>query len=373
MRERSSWLPYVIGVGFTLYVAWSFLRDASYYGYMFRAFALPAVCFVAGYAVVAAATWGAYLIGAWANGYTLCLASCGPAELARESSGLRLRRNPGGHTGLTLLPFTPDDLRRRTLRLLLIPPAANLALAVLASAAIATIAFGGVVIPVPGGGLAPGVGVPRSGGQTAEISVRLVPLLVPLAYILGGVVWFALFRVIGAVAPRRRMSEQSECDTFVMLRRGTATGERYLAALALSGLAWGGTRPRAWDAALVARANAEVEGEQGFGTSALYAYYHALDTGAHDTAGEIITRLGDTYGPYPQLEFTATVRCEAAVLLAEGQAHAAWRRAGEGVALLVSANNLGVAQAEGEWLVALMARAVGATAPHPSYHTPLLP
>jgi hypothetical protein len=159
---------------------------------------------------------------------------------------------------------------------------------------------------------------------------------------------------------------------------------RALAASLLDGI-----RPRAWDAALVERLLALRTGSPGDVAANLYGYYHALDVGQLDQAGQLLDlavahREGLPPAQQPAVlveaaffdaryrqnaaaaqrwleqvardsrELHTYLRAESAVLLAEGRAAEAAAAAEAGLAALPQSKDPGGALAEGELLEGIL-------------------
>lgn len=203
-----------------------------------------------------------HVAGGLLAGYRVLLYIVGPFRLERTADGFKpgLNRNvllAGGLAGMT--PVGLHDLRRRTLIMVVGGPLVSL----MAGAQLLAIYHV----------LSPWVLRPD-----AAFAVRFGGLMIALLGL------FSLMIGMITLVPAKSGGFYSDGARILRLMRVSDDTEREVALLALTGLSLGGTRPRDWDAALVARGAGirdggpfEVNGRQ-------FAYAHALDRGDIEAA-----------------------------------------------------------------------------------------
>jgi hypothetical protein len=192
------------------------------------------------------------------------------------------------------------------------------------------------------------------------------------------------FSLWSAIPIRGRIVSSDGCQILELLRGGPSAELGRLLGVLSAGLA-NAVRPRDWDAALVERLLSARNGGPGDVMANLYAYYHALDAGEIQRAGELIdqaaaqcekSRLGSHQSVFVeaaffegrhrrdarraqhwfdmvqrgQLEEQTRLRAEAAVLLAEGRCLEAAEKVEAALTALPRSADPGGALAEEDWL-----------------------
>lgn len=233
-------------------------------GWPLAATVLPVL---AAYVLVVFVHEAGHLVGGLAGGMRFLLMTVGPLRVTRGAQGLRVGTfwRGGGFGGLTAM--APDPQRPLSPQLLKLIAGGPLASGLLCLCGLAL---------VPAGGLVAAVGY-------------LLALMSGLVFLVTAIP----FRIHGFLNDAARWREQ---------RRGGPAAEQYLLMVALMSHSLAGTRPRDYDAALIARARVLDDGQQPLQTASLdyYDYLRLLDLGDIAAAGTAIDRIGALYEACPQ-------------------------------------------------------------------------
>jgi len=304
-----------------------------------------------------------HVLGMLAANFRVLLYVVGPLKISREGDRLRLRLNRdlalagGVAAGLPKDLRAADDDRALTRRYALVVaagPAMSLALALLG-----------------------GLGAAATAGTPNAFAPGIFAL-----------VNAAIFLV--TAIPAKTSGFDTDGAQLLDLLRGGHRAERKRLATLITTFSVNGQRPRDWDPALMERWLALRDGRRDDVLPTFYGYYHALDRGEIERAGEFLDRalelregMPGPFRPAVLLEaayFTARyrqeaagaralldqarggtveahsrLRAEAAVLWAEGRRDEAADQARAGLAAASKSWDKGGTTAEQDWLRALLA------------------
>lgn len=209
---------------------------------------------------------GGHLTGGMSRGMRFLLFIVGPFGWIRGKDGVHFRwfLSLGTFGGLAAAMPAPDqELKPQLMRLVLGGPLASLLLAAIAFAAF---------------WLLPGR---------------------PGAY---GLIFAGMSLAIFAVTalPMRSGGFMSDGMQFLQLRRNPALVDRRVRLTALMAQGMAGTRPRDYDAHLLAQAQAATGAESIYDIGVwLYSYFHALDSGDNAAAANWLDRIESAFDEYP--------------------------------------------------------------------------
>lgn len=247
-RAAKSWVPNGFGVSFDVLSGWDLL-------------ALPVLI-----VFVLAFHEAGHLAGGMSRGMRFLLFIAGPFGWIRGEDGIHFRWffNLGTFGGLAAaLPAPGQALKPQLIRLVLGGPLASLLLSVLGIAAFAWL---------PG----------RAGAYGLIVAGLSLAIFVVTAL------------------PMRNGGFMSDGMQFLQLSRNPAMVERRVRLMALMGQGMAGTRPRDYDAHLLAQAQAITGEESVYDTVVwLYSYYHAIDCGDVAAAAGWLDRIESAFADYP--------------------------------------------------------------------------
>ena len=259
---------------------------------------------IAGFLVLAVHEFG-HALGGRLRGLRLAMLIVGPLHLQRETGGrLRSRLNrklayAGGM--VSSVPRSTEGLRRAYLNFSAAGPVTSIVAGVLVLAGF-----------VPAG--PPDAGA--AGGPIQE-AMRLS------VFVLG-----AMSLGIGLITllPVHQGAFVNDGKRILTLLRPGAKADRHAAAMALGGYFLAGTRPRDWDAGVVAKTLAVADGSYDDVVGRHMAYLHALDQGEIRAAGGHIHYMMEHLAGTPAA-FRAQIDVEVAYFLAAYDGNAALARA----------------------------------------------
>jgi hypothetical protein len=244
-----------------------------------------------------------HLLGGWLVGFRFCLFVAGPVMVVREATGIGLRwnRDFSLYGGLAAsVPTHADDLSRRHAWMVAGGPLTSVV------SGGASLALSGLLI--------------RNGWEPGSAAVG--------ALLLGLLTFGASSVLIGLVTliPTTTSGFPTDGAQLLRARRDHPATDRDAAVLALTGLQFT-TRPRAWDADLVARAVESTDGTLNDVEGHRLAFLHALDRGEAEAARDHLQSALDRYIQYPESArdslFSEAAFFEAAVR-ADGEAARGW-------------------------------------------------
>ncbi len=209
---------------------------------------------------------GGHLTGGMSRGMRFLLFIVGPFGWIRGKDGVHFRwfLSLGTFGGLAAAMPAPDqELKPQLMRLVLGGPLASLLLA--------TIAFA-VFCWLPG----------RPGAYGLIVAGMSLAIFVVTAL------------------PMRGGGFMSDGMQFLQLRRNPAMVDRRVRLTALMAQGMAGTRPRDYDAHLLAQAQAATGAESIYDIGVwLYSYFHALDSGDNAAAANWLDRIESAFDEYP--------------------------------------------------------------------------
>lgn len=209
---------------------------------------------------------GGHLAGGMSRGMRFLLFIVGPFAWMRGKDGIRFRWifNLGTFGGLAAAMPAPDrELKPQLMRLVLGGPLASLLLATIAFAA---------AWWLPG----------RTSAYCLIVAVMSLGIFVVTAI------------------PMRSGGFMSDGMQFLQLSRNPVMVDRRVRLTALMGQGMAGTRPRDYDAKLLAQAQAMTGDERIYDVGVwLCSYFHALDSGDIAAAGDWLDRIESAFDEYP--------------------------------------------------------------------------
>jgi len=209
---------------------------------------------------------GGHLTGGMSRGMRFLLFIVGPFGWIRGKDGVHFRwfLSLGTFGGLAAAMPAPDqELKPQLMRLVLGGPLASLLLAAIAFAAF---------------WLLPG----RPGAYGLIFACMSLAIFVVTAL------------------PMRSGGFMSDGMQFLQLRRNPALVDRRVRLTALMAQGMAGTRPRDYDAHLLAQAQAATGAESIYDIGVwLYSYFHALDSGDNAAAANWLDRIESAFDEYP--------------------------------------------------------------------------
>lgn len=220
-----------------------------------------------------------HLVGGMSRGMRFLMFIAGPLGWFRGANGIHFRWmwNLGTFGGLAAATPVPDQpLGPQLNRLVIGGPLASLLLAAIGFAAMAWL---------PG----------RAGAYGMVVGV------------------FSLLIFLVTAAPMRAGGFMSDGMQWLQLRRNPAMVDRRVRMMALIGAGMAGTRPRDYDLQQLAQAQAITGDEPLYDIGVwLCSYFHALDRGEVDQAGQWLDRIETVYAEYP-MGFRQTLAIELAL------------------------------------------------------------
>jgi hypothetical protein len=301
----------------------------------------------------------------------------GPLKFVRDGGRFRLRLNwrstaPGY---VIAMPTETQDLRRRMFLYIGAGPLANL----LVGALLLWVGLHGNELSL----------VPRRFGEMTPTLLPWMPQSQPIAWFYFAAV-MNLMLFVTSLIPGTFGGVTTDGGQLANLLRGSQAANRQLLILTLSGISNSGVRPRDWDGALIERILTPSDGSAYDVMANLYGYYHALDCGRIEEAGQRLdeavairklylaeghssilleaayfiafhrhdaeeARIALELAKGGIVEQQTRLRAEAAVLLAEGHCEEAAAKAEAGLKLVSRSIDRGGAIAEEEWLIAIRA------------------
>lgn len=303
-----------------------------------------------------------HLAGGLLVDFRLIALVAGPLRVIATAQGPRigLNRNAeqGGGTAITL-PMDGQNLQRRLMVAVGGGPLSNLLLALVAG----------------------------------DVAIYLLPQAPELGAMAGmtGLASLAIF--LATISPYSSDGGQNDGAQLLSLLRGGPQEDLRDPYLEIQAISLRGTRPRDWPiSTLVKVFKGSDQRDDDWAAAGLLAYYHALDRGDPATAGGFLEQVLGSYkafspGTRSDLALEAAfyqahhcqdpvqgrnwlkrgrdgifgphirLRAEAAVLLAEGQPVLAAQKAREGVSATTMFYDRGLAQAEAEWMQAIVLQA----------------
>jgi hypothetical protein len=313
------------------------------------------------YAAVVLHELGHVMGGLLAGSRFICLAA-GPLRVIATASGKRIGLNRNLDLAGGMAATLPTDGRNLRLRLM---------------AAVGGGPLSSLLLGLAAGGLA----------------IRLLPEAPDLGALaaMAGLAEMAIF--LATISPQQSGGAQSDGAQLLALLRGGLPMELHNLSLEIQAASLQGARPRDWTIAPLARALARGEQkDDDWAQAGLLAYYHALDNGDAAAAGRTLEQvLGGYEGFSPGVRHSLALeaafyqgcycqdplqgrawlkrgrdslfgphtrlRAEAALLLVEGQPEPAAQKAREGLEAAVGFYDRGLAQAEAEWMQAIILQA----------------
>ena len=246
--KSSSWVPTGWGTRFDVLSGWDLL-------------VLPLL-----FVFVLAFHEAGHLAGGMSRGMRFLLFIAGPFAWIRGADGVHFRWlfNLGTFGGLAAaLPLPGQELKPQLVRLVLGGPLASLLLAAMAFAAF---------LWMPG----------RAGIYGLIVAGTSLAIFVVTAL------------------PMRNGGFMSDGMQLLQLRRNPAMVERRVRLMALVGQGMAGTRPRDYDADLLAQAQSITGGESSYDIGVwLYSYFQAIDAGDVAAAAGWLDRIESAFDDYP--------------------------------------------------------------------------
>ena len=314
----------------------------------------------------------------------------GPIEFVREGQRFRMRIKWSSTTPGFVIPLPEHgrDLRRRLFLIIAAGPLTNLL--------VGSLLFVIFFLANESSGL----------GPIGTIHPARIPWM-PQTLTLGWVVMAGILNLMLGfhnLIPSNAGGLMTDGGQLANLLRGDNSGTRSMYLLALAALSQKGVRPRDWDRSIIEEMLDFRDGSASDVSAALYAYYHALDSGLIDLAGRLLDQAVIDLNLYPAesrpavlleaiyfdafyrgdartarealplaeggvVEGQTRLRAEAAVLFAEGRYEEAVIKAKVGLELLPRSSDPGGALTEGEWLNSLCVecqkRMIRAESPNP--------
>jgi hypothetical protein len=296
--------------------------------------------------------------GLLAGSRFICLAA-GPLRVVATANGMRIGWNRNLDLAGGMAATMPIDGGNLRLRLM---------------AAVGGGPLSSLLLGLAGGGLA----------------VRLLPHAADLGALaaMAGLAGLAIF--LATISPQQSGGALSDGAQLLALLRGGPQMELHRLSLEIQAASLRGLRPRDWPVARMAQAFASCEQQDDdWAQAGLLAYYHALDSGEAAAAGRILEQvLGGYEGYSPGMRHSLALeaafyqarhcqdpslgrdwlqrgreglfgahtrlRAEAAVHLAQGQPEWAAQKAREGLEAAAEFYDRGLAQAEAEWMRAMV-------------------
>jgi hypothetical protein len=300
-----------------------------------------------------------HVIGGLLAGFRFISLAAGPLRVIATAQGVRLGWNRNLELAGGMATTLPTDGGNLRLRLM---------------AAVGSGPLSSLLLGLAGGGLA----------------IRLLPEAPDLGALAAmmGLSGLAIF--LATISPQQSGGAQSDGEQLLALLRGGSQMELHELNLRIQISSMQGARPRDWAITSLLHAFAHcVEKDDEWAQAGLLAYYHALDNGDKAIAGRFLEQvlsdfegfspgmrhslalesafyqarycqdpvlghawLGrgreDLFGPHTRL------RAEAAVLLAEGLPELAVEKARDGLEAAVNFYDCGLAQAEADWMRAMV-------------------
>jgi hypothetical protein len=297
-----------------------------------------------------------HVIAGWLVGFRLSFLLIGPFRIIRKPQGWKVRLTPFLGGGMTC--SLPTDTRAVARRM-------------------AVMAAGGPLASL----------LTVVAGMSLLISARAdswLAVFVALTTALSTIFFFL------SIMPGYRWGFASDGARLLTLLRGDAAADRFITLTLTTAAQVNGIRPREWDGERLRRATL-VEGRNRDDYAAVsFAFYHALDGGDVERAGEYLEKLlalrhlvprtmqhaclleaayfearcrddpaaaRERLAGVPEEPANACLRlrAEAAILLAEGEKDLAREKAEQALATKVANPSVGTAAAEKEWLGELIA------------------
>jgi hypothetical protein len=303
-----------------------------------------------------------HVAGGLLAGFRFIALVAGPLRVIATSQGIWIGLNHNMDLGGGMATTLPMDSRNLRLRLM---------------AAVGGGPLSSLLLGLAAGGLAIGLlpGAPNLGALAA----------------MAGLAGLAIF--LATISPQQSGGVLSDGAQLLALLKGDLQMELHYLSLEIQAVSLQGARPREWP--ITRLRQAFIRGEQkddNWAMAGLLAYYHALDNGDTATAGRFLElMLGDYEGYSPSMRHGlalevafyqayhcqdpargrtwlergrdglfgshARLRAEAAVLLADGQPELAAEKARQGLGTAARFYDRGLAQAEAEWIQAIVLRA----------------
>jgi hypothetical protein len=303
-----------------------------------------------------------HVIGGLLAGFRFICLAAGPLRVVATAGGMRIGLNRNLDLAGGLAATMPMDGRNLRLRLM---------------AAVGGGPLSSLVLGLAGGGLA----------------ARLLPKTPDLGALaaMTGLASLAIF--LATISPQQSGGAQSDGAQLLDLLRSGPPVELHRLSLEIQAASLRGVRPRDWPITTLAQAFADGEQkDDGWAQAGLLMYYHALDSDDATTAGSILEQVLGGYEDYsPGMRHSLALeaafyqarycqdpsqgrdwlqrgreglfgphnrlRAEAAVLLAEGQPALAAQKAREGLESAAEFFDRGLAEAEAEWMQAILFQA----------------
>jgi hypothetical protein len=314
-----------------------------------------------------------HLVAAWVAGLSVQVFAIGPLKIVREGPVFRVRFNNPLSTPaawVKAMPIGLHDLRRRMATFVAGGPVASF-LAVGVCFALAALVEMSAIAETP--------------STQDEIGRLLLPFMprTPAVGWLQLAGMLNLLIALGSLTPRRRSGWATDGAQLATWLWGGLPAEVSKILLTLTATLARGGRPRDWDTGLVAGLLERRTGTAADAGANLYGYYHALDTGQFDRAGELLqlalrqshpeyfdgaicleaafyeglyrrnaaaARAWLQRAPAHAAQKQTRLRAEAAVLLAEGRWEEASAKVEAGLAATADSEDPGGAIAEADWL-----------------------
>jgi hypothetical protein len=303
-----------------------------------------------------------HVIGGLLAGFRFICLAAGPLRVIATAQGIRLGRNRNLDLAGGMAATLPTDGGNLRLRLM---------------AAVGGGPLSSLLLGLAGAGLA----------------IRLLPAAPELGALAAMTGFSGLAIFLATISPQQSGGAQSDGEQLLTLLRGGSQMELQELSLEIQASSMQGARPRDWAVTPLLHAFAHCEErDDEWAQAGLLVYYHALDSDDTAAAGRFLEQvlsslegyspgmrhglalesayyqarycqdsiLGrawlerggeDLFGPHTRL------RAEAAVLLAEGERELAVRKAREGLGATAEFYDRGLAEAEVEWLQAVVLQA----------------
>ncbi len=303
-----------------------------------------------------------HVIGGLLAGFRFISLVAGPVRVIATAQGLRIGLNRNLDLAGGMAATLPRDVRNLQLRLM---------------AAVGGGPLSSLLLGLAAGGLA----------------LRLLPEAPDLGALAGMAGLAALAIFLATISPHETGGAQSDGAQLLALVRGGPQMELYKLILEIQAASLQGVRPREWPITRLVQAVASSEQrDDDWAQAGLLAYYHALDSGETATAGRLLGQILDNFEGYSpgirhDLALEAAyyqarvcqdpvrgqawlkrgreglfgphtrLRAEAAIRMAERQAAPAAQKAREGLKAAAEFYDRGLAEAETEWMQAILLQA----------------
>jgi hypothetical protein len=303
-----------------------------------------------------------HVIGGLLAGFRFICLAAGPLRVIATARGIRFGWNRNLDLAGGMATTLPKDGRNLRPRLM---------------AAVGGGPLSSLLLGLAGGGL----------------TIRLLPVAPDLGALAAMVGLAGLAIFLATISPQQSGGAQSDGGQLLALLRWGSQMELHRLSLEIQAASMQGARPRDWAVDSLRQAFAQsVVRDDEWAEVGLLAYYHALDNGDATAAGRFLEQVLSNFEGYsPNMRHGLALeaayyyaylcqnpiqgrawlrrgreglfgphtrlRAEAALLVAEGQPELAAQKAREGLGAVAKFYDRGLAEAEGEWMRAMILQA----------------